>query len=77
METTPKISKCECNYRKQPIQARGEREWKSKEAKTTQRGQSTAKDSQVKESLRGRGGYTKGEHNGSAFELKFKMMACY
>ena len=44
----------------------GERGWKSKEATTTQVGQSTAKDSRVKESQKGRGGQTKGGHTGSA-----------
>lgn len=39
----------------QPIQASGEKGWKSKEAKTTQVGQGIAKDSQVKETQKGSG----------------------
>lgn len=39
----------------QPIKANGEKGWKSKEAKTTQVGQSIAKDSQVKETQKGSG----------------------
>lgn len=69
--------------KKAAIQARGERGWKSKEATTTQVEQSTAKDSQVKESQKGRGGQTKGEHTGSAFKSfsdqagTFSIMASY
>ncbi len=50
------------------LKQRRERGWKSKEAKTTQVGQSTTKDSQVKESQKGRGGQTKGKNAGSAFK---------